>query len=31
MRGVFERLDKITAITHVIDGIRPSEEMGVFG
>ena len=23
MRGVFERLDKITAITHVIDGIKP--------
>ena len=26
MRGVFERLDKITAITHIIDGIRPESE-----
>lgn len=23
MRGVFERLDRITAITHIIDGIKP--------
>ena len=26
MRGVFERLDRITAITHIIDGIRPESE-----
>jgi len=26
MRGVFERLDKITAITHIIDGIEPETE-----
>ena len=31
MRGCFERLDHITAIANIIDGIRPSEEMGVFG
>jgi hypothetical protein len=28
MRGVFERLDRITAITHVIDGIKPQEDGG---
>lgn len=27
MRGVFERLDNLTAITHVIDGIKPDEEV----
>jgi hypothetical protein len=26
MRGVFERLDKITAITHIIDGVEPETE-----
>ena len=31
MRGVFERLDKITSITHIIDGIRPPEEMREIG
>lgn len=30
MRGCFERLDKITAITHIIDGIRPESEDVVF-
>jgi hypothetical protein len=30
MRGVFERLDKITAITHIIDGIAPEEKDVVF-
>jgi hypothetical protein len=31
MRGVFERLDRITAITHILDGIRPPEFMEVIG
>lgn len=31
MRGVFERLDKITAITHILDGIKPREDMETFG
>jgi hypothetical protein len=31
MRGVFERLDKITAITHILDGIKPPEFMDVIG
>lgn len=26
MRGVFERLDRITAITYIIDGIKPEIE-----
>lgn len=26
MRGVFERLDKITAIAHIIDGVRPDDD-----
>ena len=30
MRGVFERLDKITAITHIIDGIKPTTEDVIF-
>jgi hypothetical protein len=30
MRGVFERLDKITAITHIIDGIKPETEEMIF-
>lgn len=30
MRAVFERLDKITAITHIIDGIQPEGAEMVF-
>lgn len=31
MRGVFERLDRITAMTHVIDGVRPDDDVVVAG